>query len=227
MEIDQSVLDWLTERGNPSVRYFTLKNLLGKSENSSEVREAKELIMSEGVIPSILSHQNGEGHFPSSEVVEKYSKRPLKSGGKLLYGKDVERFGYLPKYKATIWQLLLFAELGADGGDPRIRKTCEYVLKTTYSENGLFTILVDNILAPCFHGNMTYSLLKLGYTDDPRLEKALQILFNYQRFDDGDFKTPEEWPYRGRRDRCSGNHSCYAGCAKGLKAVTASQKEVE
>ncbi|MFB0560364.1 MAG: nitrogen fixation protein NifH [Candidatus Lokiarchaeia archaeon] len=225
MEIDQSVLDWLTERSNPSVRYFTLKNLLGKSENSSEVREAKELNMSEGVIPSILSHQNEEGHFPSREVVEKYSKRPLKSGGKLLYGKDVERFGYLPKYKATIWQLLLFAELGADGDDPRIRKTCEYVLKTTYSENGLFTILGDNMLAPCFHGNMTYSLLKLGYTDDPRLEKALQILFNYQRFDDGDFKTPKEWPYRGRRDRCSGNHSCYAGCAKGLKAVTAYPKK--
>ena len=225
MKIDQSVLDWLTERSNPSVRYFTLINLLGKSESSSEVRETRELIICEGVIPRILSHQNEEGHFPSREIVDKYSKHPLKSGGKSLYGEEVERFGYLPKYKATIWQLILFAELGADGVDPRIRKTCEHVLKTTYNENGLFTIMGDNMLAPCFHGNMIYSLLKLGYTGDSRLEKALRILVDYQRFDDGKFKTPKEWPYRGSKDRCSRNHSCYAGCIKGLKAVTAYPKK--
>ncbi len=225
MKINPSVLDWLTEKSNPSARYFTLKNLIGKSESDSEVLEAKELIMREGVIPSILTHQNEEGHFPSSEIVEKYSKRPMKSGGKTLYGEEIERFGYLPKYKGTIWQLLLFAELGSDGGDPKIRKTCEYVLKTGYNDTGLFTIQGDDILAPCFHGNMTYSLLKLGYINDSRLEKALQILFDYQRFDDGDFKTPKEWPYKGSRDRCSGNHSCYAGCSKGLKALTAYPKE--
>nr|MDO8080502.1 nitrogen fixation protein NifH [Candidatus Freyarchaeota archaeon] len=227
MKISREVLDWLTDRSNPSVRYYTLKNLLGKSESSSEVREAKELIMHEGVIPSILSHQNEEGHFPSREIIEKYSKRPGPGTfwGKLLYGEDVERFGYLPKYRATIWQLLLFAELGADGSDTRIKKTCEYVLKTCYNNDGLFTIMGANILAPCFHGNMSYSLLKLGYTEDPRLEKALQILFDCQRFDDGVFKTPKEWPYRGSRDRCSGNHSCYAGCSKGLKAVAAYPKE--
>lgn len=31
MKINPSVLDWLTEKSNPSARYFTLKNLIGKS----------------------------------------------------------------------------------------------------------------------------------------------------------------------------------------------------
>lgn len=225
MKIAQDVLDWLTEKSNTSIRYLTLKKLLGKSDSDVEVQEARELIMREEIIPRILSHQNEEGHFPSREIVEKYKTRSFKGLGRNLYGADVEKFGYLPKYKGTIWQLLLFAELGADGSDTRIKKTCEYVLKTSYNNNGLFTVLGANILAPCFHGNMSYSLLKLGYTEDPRLEKALQILFDYQRFDDGGFKTPKEWPYRGRGDRCSGNHSCYTGCAKGLKAVTAYPKE--
>jgi hypothetical protein len=47
------------------------------------------------------------------------------------------------------------------------------------------------------------------------------VLLTYARFDDGGFVTPKTWPYRGRKDRCFGAHSCYAGCLKALRAVSA------
>ena len=34
--------DWLLERDNPSVRYFTLKDILGKAENDPEVKQARQ-----------------------------------------------------------------------------------------------------------------------------------------------------------------------------------------
>jgi hypothetical protein len=205
--VEKEVLDWLCEEDNLSVKYFTLKNLLGKGEQEAEVVEARRQIMLRGVVPKILSKLNEDGHYVDEKVIRKY-------------GKAMADFGYLPKYKATIWQLILFAELGADSKDSRIRKTCEYVLNHCYTEKGLFTMMGADYLTPCFQGNMVYAFSKLGYAEDERVRKTLQVLVKYQRFDDGNFKTPKDWPYFGRRDRCSSAHSCYAGCSKGLKAVS-------
>lgn len=46
---------WLLEKDNPSVRYFALTDILGKPENDSKVREAKDEIMKVGVVPEILA----------------------------------------------------------------------------------------------------------------------------------------------------------------------------
>lgn len=45
---------WLLENNNPSVRYFTLIDVLEKSENDPEVKRAKVEIMETGVVPKIL-----------------------------------------------------------------------------------------------------------------------------------------------------------------------------
>jgi hypothetical protein len=37
----------------------------------------------------------------------------------------------------------------------------------------------------------------------------------------GGFKTPDEWPYRGRRDKCFGRHTCFSGVTRALNAVAA------
>jgi len=202
---------WLLQENNPSVRTLTLLNLLDKPKDDPEVVAAKRRIMSQGPVPKILSKLGENGHYVDEKTIRKY-------------GQEFANYGYLPKYKGTIWQLILFAELGADGDDERIKRTCEYVLKHCYHEDGLFTIVGFDALAPCFQGNMLWALSKLGYVEDDRVQKGFQILFRYQRFDDGNFRTPKEWPYRGRKDRCSGAHSCYVGF-KGLKAVTALLKD--
>lgn len=208
-------LPWLLEPDNPSVRYFTLNELFQLSESDTDVLETKELIMSHGVIPRILNKQTPTGNWYYPKTVKKYGNSSLVD------------CGYLPKYRGTIWQLLIFAELGAVGRDPRIQKACDYVLERIYMEQngeGFFTF--DPTLtstysqAPCFAGNMVFSFSRLGYKNDNRIKKALDWLIKYQRFDDGEWATPNEWPYKGRRDRCFGSHSCYMGCIKALKAIT-------
>ncbi|MCK5560804.1 MAG: nitrogen fixation protein NifH, partial [Thermoplasmata archaeon] len=98
-------IDWLLEEDNPSVRYFTLKDIMGKSQRNSEVQEAKASIMQTGVVPRILAKQRKGGNWD-----------------------DTKKF-YTGKYKSTVWSLIILAELGADGGDKRIKNACEFILE--------------------------------------------------------------------------------------------------
>lgn len=47
----------------------------------------------------------------------------------------------------------------------------------------------------------------------------INFFSEYQRFDDGDFKTPKEFPYM-RNTSCYGNHTCYYGVIKLLKGLS-------
>lgn len=42
--------DWLLEENNPSVRYYTLRDILEKPENNPELREARQEIMKNGLL---------------------------------------------------------------------------------------------------------------------------------------------------------------------------------
>ncbi len=203
----RDVIGWLLEDDNPSVKYWTLRNLLDYAEDDSRVLCARQKIMQTGPIPMTLDKLNAQGHYDDPAAMREY-------------GEERAAFGYLPKYQATVWQLILFAELGADPNDARVRHTCEYVLDHSWLPSGLFSMVGNQFFTPCFQGNMLYALTKLGYGNDPRVVEALNVLIEYTRFDDGEFATPDTWPYRGKQDRCSGPHSCYAGCLKALKAIT-------
>ena len=204
----KDVIGWLLEDDNPSVKYWTLRNLLDYAEDDPRVVSARERIMTIGPVPMILARLNAAGHYDDPNAARSY-------------GAERAACGYLPKYQATTWQLILFAELGADPNDPRIQRTCEYVLEHSWQPDGLFSMMGNQFFAPCFQGNMLYALTTLGCGNDPRVRDALNVLVQYTRFDDGGFKTPETWPYRGKKDRCSSSHSCYAGCLKALKAIVA------
>src|SRR3972149_8026722 len=108
----KSVIEWLLEQENPSVRYFTLRDILDKKETDSEVREAKAHIPSSKVVAKILSKQKAEGYWEQRH-------KP-----------------YLPKYKATYWQLMALAQLGMDNTKPETQQTCEFVLSLQLSEGG-------------------------------------------------------------------------------------------
>ena len=52
---------WLLEKNNPSVRYFTLVDVCGKSLKDPEVCDASRDIMTWGVVPQILAKQHEGG----------------------------------------------------------------------------------------------------------------------------------------------------------------------
>ena len=55
--------EWLLEENNPSVRYFTLRDIFEMPENDSEVKKAKADIMKTGTVPKILVKQEDEGYW--------------------------------------------------------------------------------------------------------------------------------------------------------------------
>lgn len=50
-------IDWLLDEENPSVRYFTLKDILGLSSDDTIVQTAKREIMQTAMVHSILDGQ--------------------------------------------------------------------------------------------------------------------------------------------------------------------------
>jgi len=195
---------WLLETTNPSIRYFTLRNLLEKPEIDNDVKKAKQDIMRTGVVPAILGKQKSEG-----------------------YWEDPERF-YSAKYKGTVWQLMILAELGADGTDDRIRNACEFILTHSQDlESGGFAYSTSvkkgggrhSEVIPCLTGNLVFSLIRLGYLTDSRLQRAIEWITTYQRFDDRIAETPKGWPYDRLKTGCFSEHSCHMGAAKTLKAL--------
>jgi hypothetical protein len=196
-------MDWLLEPDNPPVRYFTLIDILKRSENDPEVKEANEAIMSTEVVLKILSRQEDAGKW----VVP-------------------EDFYIRSKYKGTVWQLIILAELGVDGKDERVRKACEFILANSQDrESGGFSYRRSETgggwhegVLPCLTGNMVWSLIRLGYLEDSRVQRGIDCIVKYQRFDDGSKEAPEGWPY-DKREKCWGTHTCHMGVVKALKAL--------
>jgi hypothetical protein len=194
-------IKWLLEENNPSVRYFTLRDILDRPENDLEVKDSREKIMEIGIVPKILAKQETGGYwgFP-------------------------ENFYIRAKYKGTSWQLIILAELGADGKDERIKKTCEFILKNAQDPiSGAFSYISNKDgegdyerVLPCLTANMVWSLIRLGYLDDERVQKAIEWLIKYQRFDDKPDQAPNEWPYK-RWKRCWGERTCHSIIVKSLK----------
>ncbi len=196
-------IDWLLEKDNPSVRYFTLTDILERPENDPEVIETKKEIMQTGVVPRILGKQ--------------------KEGG---YWINPEDFYIRTKYKGTTWTFLILAELGANGNDNRIRKTCEFILENSQDRiSGGFSYFSGkdgggdpNKILPCLTGNMVWGMIRFGYLNDPRVQRGIKWITTYQRFDDGIKEAPKGWPY-AKREKCFGKHTCHMGVVKSLKAL--------
>jgi hypothetical protein len=201
--LKKDVINWLLEKENPSVRFYTLTELLEKKLDGPEVNEAKEQIMKIGVIPKILSKQNPKGYWGIA--------------------KD---FYIRSKYKGTVWTLILLAELGADGTDKRVKNTCEFILNNSQNQkSGGFSYEsassgggAASKVFPCLTGNMVWSLIRLGYIDDLRIQNGIKWIIDYQRFDDGKQDLSDDWPYK-RYAGCFGKHSCHMGAIKSLKAL--------
>jgi hypothetical protein len=160
--------------------------------------------MEVGAVPKILAKQSNEGYW------------------------EIRRNFYTPKYKGTVWQLIILAELGADGKDERIRKACEFIFENSqdHESNG-FSVSTSvkkgggrhSGVMPCLTGNMIWSLIRFGYLEDPRVQRGIDWIVTYQRFDDGIKEPPKGWPYDKNKD-CWGTHTCHMGVVKALKALS-------
>ena len=142
-------LSWLLETASPEVRYLALRDLLDRPGSDSDLQTARKTAHQKGPIAVILSKMNEAGYW-------------VEPGP-----------GYNPKYRSTVWAIILLAQLGASvEEDKRIPKACAYLLDHALAEGGQFTASgAPSGNADCLQGNLLWALQELGY-DDPRLDKA-------------------------------------------------------
>lgn len=149
--VSNEVMDWLLEKNNPGVRYLVLRDLLDCPPDDAELTAARVEAYSKGSISTVLVEMQDEGYW-------------VEPGA-----------GYYPKYRGTIWSIILLAQLGASAvQDERIRRACAYVLDHALTGGGQFTVNgAPSGTADCLQGNLCAALLDLGY-EDPRLETAME-----------------------------------------------------
>ncbi len=154
-------IPWLLSEDNPSVRYFTLTDLLEHPRSDAEVRQAKAAIMTSEPVQKILDAQYPAGYWVKPSL------------------------GYSPKYRATVWQILFLAELGATR-TTQIEKACQHVFEQAQRPDGAFIANKGKSGAViCLNGNLLRSLLWFGYGDDPRCQRGLNWLAARVNGDEG------------------------------------------
>ncbi|MGD1118568.1 MAG: nitrogen fixation protein NifH [Dehalococcoidales bacterium] len=146
--------DWLLEKDKtqPAIRYYTLRDILGRDENDKEVKAARAAIMTSGPVPVILAAQHPEGYW-----------------------------GKRPRYTGTMPAIVFMAQLGADGADPRIHAGCEILLSRYIASNGAPLGSLSLKSTPsgynyCIASIMGAALIDFGWLNDQRLQTAIEWL---------------------------------------------------
>ncbi len=215
--LKEGALKWLLEETNPPVRYFALRDILDKKEDDPEVISAKEAIFNSEVANKILQKQNLDGSWEKGF-------NP-----------------YLPKYKASYWQIMTLGQLGLDKTNIRVEKACEYIFQFQRAEGSFISQTPETLareyeyrvgkgrkLPPrdewvssiifeqqlsCLTGNMAAALIRLGYEHDNRVKKALAWLTQIQNRDGG-------WLCPYWRAHIKDKHGCFYGSICALEAFS-------
>ena len=83
--------------------------------------------------------------------------------------------GMAPKYRGTVWAIMLLAQLGARVEcDERIARACAYLVEHALADSGQFGYNGSAAgTIDCLQGNLCGALLDLGYADE-RLDQAFE-----------------------------------------------------
>ena len=149
--LNDNLLSWLLEEDNPGVRYLALRDILELPDQDQILIDARKKAHQVGPISQILDEMDDKGYW-------------VEPGP-----------GYTPKYRGTVWSIIMLAQLGASANlDQRIAKACQYLLDHALTQYGQFSASgTPGSTADCLQGNLCGAMLDLGY-QGPRLEKALE-----------------------------------------------------
>lgn len=128
---------------------------------------------------------------------------------------------YSPNFKSTLWTLVLLADIKAPVDVPQVKPSLQLIMDHFFDpENGICGFPnKSHFPIPCLNGNMIYLQHYFKMPDSNALDKTIGFFAAYQRFDDGDFKTPKSYPYCSNTS-CYGAHTCYWGVTKLLKGIS-------
>jgi len=192
MKISNNITDWLLEEENPSIRYRTMRELQELPESDPNLQLGKKEISSYQPVKNMLEAMHPEGYW---EQINPRSKK--------FYGKDVE---YMRD--TTHFILAYLAELGMTREDPKIKKAASRYLSLQQPDGDFFRHF------SCLYGLNIRTFMLLGFKDDPRLKKTINLMKKSIRYDNGYLCDTHE----GKRKRRPVK-SCVRGSAKVLYSL--------
>jgi hypothetical protein len=178
-------LPWLLAPDSPGTRYLALRDIAGADPNGAELRRARRSAHRAGPIAGVLTHMDQAGYWAAPGP------------------------GYNPKYRSTVWAVILLAQLGARvEEDKRIRTACAYLLDHALAPGGQFTASgAPSGTADCLQGNVCWALLALG-SDDPRLDGALEWMARSVTGEDVAPASARSAPVRYYAGKCGPTFAC-------------------
>ncbi|UCD19015.1 MAG: hypothetical protein JSU64_06205 [candidate division WOR-3 bacterium] len=215
--ISEGVRNWLLSSDDPSVRYYALRDIEGKRAHNTVVQRCRRSIRESKIISRIFEKQKRGGNWEGVDSP------------------------YLPKYKASYWQVMILGQLGLDNGDARIQRACDHIFDFQHPEGGFSSDTPATAMREyhwrkrhgknvperkawiarklhesqlsCLTGNIAAALIRFGYGNDRRLKKALSWLCDVQYRDGG-------WlcPYWSAHE--DDNHGCFYGTISPLEALS-------
>lgn len=161
MDRDEHAIQWLLESEEPSIRYFTLTELLGEPSSSPEVKKFKEQLPRGRWIRTLLAGQQPDGGFGA---------HPYK------------------KWDGAHWRLVSLVELGISEGEPQAVLAANRVLRwLTGSAHRQRIPRINGLTRRCAsqEGNALAVCCRLGLAEDPRVQQLAQSLEEWQWPDGG------------------------------------------
>jgi hypothetical protein len=173
MKSDDPAIQFLLNSTDPSIRYFTLVDLLGKLNRSREVKAARDQILAGPRVKALLAGQ----HVGKPKSQDSFALHP---GG----------FGVHPykKWDGAHWRLVSLVELGIPAREPRAVAAADQVLRWLTSEfhrSKIKTIAGRVRRCGSQEGNALAVCSRLGLTDDPRVQYLARSLIAWQWPDGG------------------------------------------
>lgn len=197
MRIEQSVLDWLLEEENPSVRYRTLTELLDREPDDPEAVQTKALIPSSKPVKRIFSKMDPGGYWPH---FDKRKNRGVWVGHGVVY-RD---------YVTTHFNLAFLAELGMDRKDERVSRAVERYLSLQKPDGDFMGHY------SCLYAYNLRTFIMMGYRDNARIQKIVDLMVGTERWDGGYLCDVHEGQHEDRPTK-----SCIRGSLKALTAFAA------
>ena len=160
-DADSSAVEWLLQSEDPSVRYFTLTDILDKPKDSPEVEKTRKLIHSGPKVCTLIDGQQSDGGF---------GVRPYQ------------------KWTGAHWRLVSLVELGIPQGfRPAVRAT-NLVLNWLLGEAHVRNVpQIHGRYRRCAsqEGNALAVCSRLGIAQDPRVRRIAESLVEWQWPDGG------------------------------------------
>ena len=153
-------LPWLFDPGDPSVRYWTLTDLLDRPLEDPEVQEARAAIAQQRLVQELFALQHPEGHWGDDET------KPYTARG-------------------AVGVLSLLHMLGV-APDERTAAGCDSFLRFCQHQSGGFSMTKTRRsgIFPCTTGEHLPFLVYFGLADDPRVRAAFGFVIEDMATDD-------------------------------------------